>query len=162
MTPLLFALVIATAPPSQCGVASAEKEAFLGMLTQLPTKGEFFTDDAVTKAVPQTRVLLALTEKDIKGRDIYPFLALSSGLSQRKEPCEYGVKHFNEISHPTIKVFWAVLLFDKNSASPDIVAFLQSALKSEEQSRFLEEALGPSFTDFKRRVNGFNLKPKCK
>ena len=66
-------------------VTDVEKNEFLKLLSKLPTKGEFFTDEAIKTAIPHTRVLLALAEKDLENRDLYPFLALSRGLVDQKE-----------------------------------------------------------------------------
>ncbi|MGH7169267.1 MAG: hypothetical protein ACRELG_03185 [Gemmataceae bacterium] len=150
-TVLLVALVLAQFQDDK-PVTDAQKKAFLELLAKLPTKGEFFTAEAIAKAVPHTRVLLALTEKDVGDRDIYPFLALSSGLLERKKPRQYGLSHFKKIAHPTLKLFWAARLFLDKSSSPEIVAFLRKALNSKETARELSMMLGPDFEDFKELV----------
>jgi hypothetical protein len=144
-------------------LAAAEKKAFLELLTKLPTEHEgFYTEEAIDKAEPYTRVLLALTEKDIaqyakglgvKNYCLYPFSALSAGLLERKGPREYVVKHFGEIAHPELKLGWAAGLFNKNAASPEIVRFLRAALESKEQARELRLMYGPDFKDFKKRLS---------
>jgi hypothetical protein len=141
-----------------------------------PQAGEFYTDEAISRAAPHTRVLLSLTEKDIKeyaaartkvdGKDVkesdmyYPLLALSRGLLDRKEQRAYGVKHFSEIVHPVIKLSWAIMLFNDKAASPEVVRFVRSALESKEQSKVIAEMVGPDFEDFKRRVTNHPLKEK--
>jgi hypothetical protein len=154
---LVLALAVS---PSQAEkeVTAADKKDFLELLGKLPTKGEFFTDEAVQKAVPHTRVLLALTPKDIEKYDIYPFLALSRGLLDRKEQREYGVKHFGKIAHPTIKLFWGAVLFDEKGASAEVVTFLRAALESKEQSEVLSQMIGPNFEDFKKRLKEYKEK----
>ncbi len=147
---LVFAL--AAAPSAAQEVTAAEKKAFLELLAKLPTKGEFYTAEAVTKAAPHTRVLLALTRTDIAKYDLYPFLALSRGLANRKEPRAYAVQHFGTIAHPTLKLFWASVLFDEQAASPEVVAYLRKALESKEDARTLSEMAGPDFENFKHRV----------
>src|SRR5438552_18504321 len=96
-TVLLMALAFAPDHDEKT-VTDDEKREFLMLLSKLPTKGEFFTEEAVKKAAPFARVLFALTPKDT-GPDIYPFLALSSGLIQRKEQRDYALKHFDKIAH---------------------------------------------------------------
>jgi RNA polymerase sigma factor (sigma-70 family) len=145
------------APP-----APAEKKAFLKLLEKLPTEHEgFYTEEAITRAEPYTRVLLALTEKDVeqyakglgvKDYCLYPFHALGAGLVQRKGPREYAVKHFGEIAHPELKLGWAVFLFDHKAASPEIVRYLRTALRSEGQAKVLARMLGRDFEDFRKRV----------
>jgi hypothetical protein len=105
-------------------------------------------------------VLLALTPKDIGRRDLYPFLALSRGLLDRKPQREYGVKHFGKIAHPQIKLFWGAVLFDEKAASPEMVAFLRAALESKEQAKLLSQMLGPRSQDFKKRVKEHNVEEK--
>jgi hypothetical protein len=158
-TTLVLALALA---PSQAEkeVTGAEKKAFLELLAGLPTKGEFHTDEAVQKAAPYTRVLLALTPKDIEKHDIYPFLALSCGLLDLKGPREYAVKNFGKIAHPEIKLAWGVGLFHAKAASREVVAFLSSALESTEQAKLLAEMLGPDFEDFKKRLKESTIKEK--
>jgi hypothetical protein len=153
MTALMLVLALA-ATPSQAenDVTSAEKQAFLELLVKLPTRGEFYTDEAIQKAHPHTRVLLALTEKDLERHDIYPFLALSRGLLDHREQREYGVKHFDKIAHPKLKLFWAAVLFDKKPASAEIVRFLRASLESKQQAEVLSRMLGGKFEDFKSRV----------
>jgi len=51
----------------------SRKKEFLKLLSKLPTKGEFFTDEAVKTAIPHTRALLALTEKDWRSTIFIPF-----------------------------------------------------------------------------------------
>src|SRR5262249_11499346 len=147
----LVALALGQAQPDKA-VTAAEKREFLEALAKLPSRGEFFTEDAVTKAVPYTRVLLALTEKDLENRDLYPFLALSRGLIDRKEPRQYGIANFGKIAHPTIKLFWAAGLFDETLSSPEIVTFLRKALDSKEEARTLSQMAGPGFEEFRERV----------
>lgn len=156
-TTLVLALALAQSPAVK-EVTAAEKTAFLELLAGLPTTGEFYTDEAIQKAAPHTRVLLALTPKDLGKRDIYPFAALSRGLVDRKELREYAVKHFGTIAHPEIKLFWGVGLFDAKAASREVVAFLSSALESKEQKAILAEMLGPGFEDFEKRLK----EPKAK
>ncbi len=144
MNAAILLLVLAAAPSqAEKEVTATEKKAFLKLLAKLPTRGEFFTDEAVQKAVPHTRVLLALTQDDLAKYDIYPFLALSRGLLDRQEQREYGVKHFGKIAHPMIKLFWGSVLFDAKAASPEIDTFLRAALESKEQAQLLSEILGP-------------------
>jgi hypothetical protein len=50
-------------------VTDEEKKEFLKLLATLPTRGEFFAKEAIPKAAPHTRVLLALTEKDLEKYD---------------------------------------------------------------------------------------------
>ena len=138
--------------PAEKAVTDTEKKQFLEMLRQLPHEGEFYTDEAVAKAVPYTRVLLALTDKDLEKRDLYPFLALSRGLFEHKEARTYAVAHFRGIAHPTIKLFWALILFDQRASTPEIVRFLREALKSKDKAKWMEETVGPGFEAFKKRL----------
>jgi len=59
---LLVTLAFGLAEPEK-DVTDAEKKEFLKLLAGLPTQGEFFTEEAVKKVVPYTRVLLTLTKK---------------------------------------------------------------------------------------------------
>jgi hypothetical protein len=153
MFAILFfgALVIGETQPDKA-VTEAEKKEFLELVAKLPTKGEFFTDEAVGKASPFTRVLLALTEKDLEKRDLYPLLALSRGLIDRKKPRQYGLANFGKIAHPTIKLFWAVVLFRENAPPPEIVEFLRAALDSKEDARTLSQMTGPGFEELRAGV----------
>ena len=148
---LLVALMLAQIQADK-PVTDAEKKEFLELLVKLPAKGEFFTQEAIAKAAPHTRVLLALTEKDLTDRDLYPFLALSGGLLERKEVKQYGLSHFSKIAHPTLKLFWASVLFRHKPPSPEIVAFLRKALDAKETARELSMMAGPEFEDFKEQV----------
>ena len=89
-TVLLVAFAFGQAGPDKA-ITDAEKKEFLEVLAKLPSRGEFFTEEAVSKAVPYTRVLLALTEKDLGKGNLYPFLALSRGLIERKEARRYAL-----------------------------------------------------------------------
>ena len=168
-TILGFVLVMnPVACPEGKPVSVEEKTAFLKLLETLPFKGEFPTDEAIDLVIPQTRVLLALTRKDIEQRAkelggkhddfMYRLLAVSYGLLDRKEPREHGVKHFAKIAHPEIKLAWAVGLFDRKAVSSEIVQFLRTALESKEQIKLLERLLGPDFDDFKKRVKEYPVK----
>jgi hypothetical protein len=147
---LLF-LALGQAQPDRPATAEEKKE-FLKLLADLPHRGEFFTDEAVTKAVPYTRVLLALTENDLGNRDLYPFLALSAGLVHRENACQYGRVHFSTIAHPALKLFWAVGLLRDNPPSPDVVLFLRKALASKTEAKTLSEMAGPEFEALRERV----------
>jgi hypothetical protein len=148
---LLLALAVAP-PPAEKEVTAAQKKTFLELLARLPTRGEFFAEEAVNRAAPHTRVLLALTREDVGKRDLYPFLALSRGLLDRKDQREYGSKHFATIAHPTLKLAWGMILFNEKAASPEIAQFLQMALESREQAGLLSQMLGPDFEDFQKRI----------
>src|SRR5262249_40551652 len=126
-------------------VTEAEKKEFLKLLATLPTRGEFFTEEAVKKAVPYTRVLLALTEKDLKNYDLYAFGALSAGLRGHKEARQYAAAHFGKIAHPELKLGWAIGLFGRPESPPEVVVFLRKALDAKEQARTLSSMLGPGF-----------------
>ena len=51
-------------------------------------------------------------------------------------------------------------MFDEKAASPEIVKYLQAALKSKEQSRLLAEMMGPDFDDFKKRLKEYRPEKK--
>lgn len=145
-------LLVLTPSQSMSQVSDAQKQEFIELLKTLPTKGDFYTDEAVEKARPYLPVLFALTEKDIEKYDIYPFAAISGGLCDHKEHRAYAVRHFAEIHHPELKLFWGVKLFDAGEASPEIVRFLRDALESDVQAKLLGEILGPQFDDFKKQI----------
>ncbi len=150
-TIFLVALALGFAEPDQV-VTEAEKKAFLELLGTLPTRRESFTKEAIEKAAPHTRVLLALTSKDIGELDLYPFLALSSGLASRNDTREYAVANFAKIAHPTLKLAWASMLLDQKAASPEIITFLRKAIESKDDSKSLAGMLGPTYEDFRARV----------
>jgi len=153
----LFLTILLSVSPWQAvnQVSAAQKKDFIQLIKTLPHKGEFYTDAAVKKARPYLPVLLSLTEKDIGMYDIYPFLALSRGLCDRKAQRDYAVRHFAKISHPTLKLGWGVMLFDSGATSPEIVHFLRAALEAEDQSKSLAEMLGPEYESFRRRVKSW-------
>jgi len=146
---LLFAPALADAEKE---VTDAEKKEFLKLLSKLPTEGEFFTDEGVKTAIPHVRVLLALTEKDLENRALYPLLALSRGLADQKESRQYAMKNFSKIAHPTLKLGWATMLLDEKAPSAEIVAYLRRALDTKQDARTLASMLGPGFEKFKDRV----------
>ncbi len=148
---LLLLLAPQQAPANQ--VSEAQKKQFIDLMKTLPHKGEFFTDEAVKTAGPYLPVLFALTEKDIEADDIYPFAAISRGLCDVKEHRLYATNHFVDIRHSELKLFWAAMLFDAGNPPPDIVRYLQVALKSDAQAKLLAEMAGPNFADLKRRIN---------
>jgi hypothetical protein len=136
-------------PMSEKAVTDAEKAAFLKLLMTLPTRGEFFAQEAIDKAAPYTRVLLALTEKDLKKYNIYPFLAISAGLGGHKQARQYAIANFGRIAHPQIKLSWAIMLFRAREGPPELVPFLRKALDAEGERNF---GLGPEFQDFRDAV----------
>lgn len=148
----LIALVLVQAPPEKV-VTDAEKQAFLKLVTTLPRRGEFFADEGVAKAVPHVRVLLSLTEDDIKDYDLYPFLALSFGFTEHKESREEALKRFDQIAHPTMKLAWGSLLMKQPDPPANIIAFLKKALDSAEDAKTLAGMAGPGFPAFKKSVN---------
>lgn len=150
-----FLTILLVLSPSQASsqISEAQKLEFIELLKTLPYEGEFYTDEAIEKAGPHLPVLFALTEKDIEKHDIYPFAAISRGLCNQKKHRDYAVRHFAEIRHPMLKLFWASMLFDEaEAASPEIVQFLKNALDTKEQAKVLSQIVGPNFEDFKRRV----------
>ncbi len=152
VTVLLLVLFFAPMQATVNQISEAEKKQFVELLQTLPHKGEFFTEDAVKTAGPYLPVLFALTDKDLEGYDIYPFAAISSGLSGVKEPRLYATKHFDDIRHSELKLFWAAMLFDYGERSPQIVQYLKSALKDDAKARQVAEMAGPSYADLKRRI----------
>ena len=128
------------------------KNEFINLLRTLPTKGDFYTDEAVVKATPYLPVLFALTEKDIDKYDIYPFTAISRGLCDQRKTREYAAHNFSKIRHPKLKLFWGAMLFDSEASTIEIKRFLQQALATKEGAALLSEMLGPQFESFKTRV----------
>jgi hypothetical protein len=153
----VFLAIALTLTPCQVAsqVSDDQKKDFINLLKTLPHKGEFYTEEAVKKASPYLPVLFALTRKDIKGYDVYPFAAISRGLCEHKKHRDYAVRHFGEIRHPELKLFWAAMLFKAESVSPEVVQFLRSSLDSEKRAKFLSEIIGPEFGEFKRRVKAY-------
>jgi hypothetical protein len=151
----IFTLLLVLAPqqPPAHQVSDAKKKEFIELMKRLPHNGEFFSDEAIKTAGLYLPTLLALTEEDIEGFDIYPFAALSRGLCDDKGHRRYAIDHFAEIRHPMLKLFWAAMLFDTGKPPAQIIRFLQDALKSEAQAKLLAEMVGPDFADFKRHVN---------
>jgi hypothetical protein len=147
---LLLFFAPTQAPVNQ--ISDDEKKQFVELLKTLPHRGEFFTEDAVKTAGPYLKVLFALTEKDIDGYDIYPFAAISRGLCDVKEHRLYANKHFDDIRHSELKLFWAAMLFEYSERPTQIVRYLKSALKDNEKARQLAEMAGPNFADLKRRI----------
>ena len=154
MIPYVLLLLLSFAPvqtPTN-QISEAQKKQFVALLKTLPHKGEFFTENAVKTAGPYLPVLFALTDKDIEGYDIYPFLALSRGLCDVKEHRLYANNHFADIRHSELKLFWAAMLFEYGNPSAQIVKYLKLALKSDIQARLLAEMVGPDYEDLKRRI----------
>lgn len=149
---LLVLLVFTPLQTPDNQVSEAQKKQFIELLKTLPHKGEFFTKDAASTAGPYLPVLFALTEKDIERYDIYPFLAISRALCDVKEHRLYANKHFADIRHSELKLFWAAMLFDAGEPSPQIVQYLKSALESDAQARLLAEIAGPDYENLKRRI----------
>ena len=134
-------------------VSDAQKKEFIELLRTLPSKGEFYTEEAARKAAPYLPVLFSFTEKDIKKDDLYPFFAISVGICQVRERRVYAVAHFKEIRHPLLKLFWAAFLFNLNEEiSPEIVRYLRDALDSTTQEQELRAMSGPEFRSFRRDV----------
>jgi hypothetical protein len=150
-----FMLVVGTAVAAggqQPDVTEAQKRHFLKFVPKLANDGEFLTEKGVSKAARYTPVLFALTVSDLEDYDIYPFLAVSRGLADRKDTREYAVRHFRDIAHPTIKLFWAAVLFMDYGTAGDVVDYLLAALDSESQSSTLAEMVGPEYEQFKAEV----------
>jgi hypothetical protein len=167
LAPLAGSLI--TMPQGYCDqqrsteeATAAEKKEFLELLPRLPVHGKFYTEDAVRKAAPYVRVMLALTPSDVGKRDVDALAVLSHDLCDLDAPRNYAVRHFGKIAHPTLQLGWAVMLFDKKVATPEIVAYLKAALKSKEQAKTLAEMTGPDFTDFKKRVEEANIEQRNK
>jgi hypothetical protein len=154
-----FLTILLALTPSQASaqISDAQKKEFIKLLKTLPFEDEFYTDEAIKKAGPYLPVLFALTEEDIKRYDIYPFAAISRGLCDQKQHRDYAVRHFAEIRHPTLRLFWGAMLFDAGALSPEIVRFLKDALAIEAQAKLLAQMVGPEFENFKRRVLAYPI-----
>ncbi|MBM4073107.1 MAG: hypothetical protein FJ271_29915 [Planctomycetes bacterium] len=145
---LLMAFACGHSQPAKA-VSAAEKKEFLKLLATLPTRGEFFAEEAIPKAAPYTRVLLALTEKDLAKYDLYAFMALSASLMGHKEARQYATANFGNIAHPQIKLSWAIMLFRQGKPPAEVVPFLRKAFDTLPESKF---GLGPGYEDFRDQV----------
>ena len=130
------------------GAADAQKKEFIDLLKTLPTKGEFYSEEAIRKAGRYLPVLLSLAEKDIEKLDLYPFAAISAGFANDKTHRAYVLAHFADIQHAQLKLFWAVLLFNAGDVSPEVVRSLRDSLNEPT----LAGMVGPDFKFFKRKV----------
>jgi hypothetical protein len=151
-TTIITILLVFASWPAAGQTDETRKREFLKLLLTLPTKGEFYTNEAVKKAEPYLPALFALTESDLESYDIYPFLAISRGMWERQKSRKYAARHFETIMHPTLKLFWASLLFEGKQPPPKVVIYLKKALESEGPAHLLSEMLGPQFGTFKARV----------
>src|SRR5262245_48589405 len=123
-------------PQPEKAVTAAEKKEFLKLLATLPTRGEFFAEEAIPKAAPYTRVLLALTEKDLAKYDLYAFMALSAGLVGHKDARQYATANFGKIAHPQLKLSWAIMLFRQGKPPSEVVPYLRKAFDTLPESKF--------------------------
>lgn len=156
MTKILISIIIValTLSPITAAqeISDAQKKEFFELLKTLPSKGEFYTEEAGRRAGPYLPVLFALTEKDVDRDALYAFVAISVGIATDKERRAYAVAHFAEIRYPDLKLFWAAMLFNLQEVSPAIVHYLRDALNSEAQDGVLRSMVGPEFKFFKRAV----------
>lgn len=155
MHALVLALILMSLPDqtiSPLAVSQEQKQEFIQLLKRLPTKGEFFTDDAAKEAGPFINVLFALSEQDIEDYDLYPFLAISRALSEDSSHREFAIRNFAQIRHRKLKLFWAAILLDEGSSSPVIEKFLRDALTSSEEAKDLSEMMGPGFDAMKKKL----------
>jgi len=156
MTKILFLIILVgiTLSPIHAAqeISDAQKKEFIELLKTLPSKGEFYTEEAGRRAGPYLPVLFSLTEKEVEKDALYAFVAISVGIAADQERRAYAVSHFGEIRHPDLKLFWAAMLFNLDAASPGIVHYLRDALNSEAQARELRSMVGPKFKFFKRAI----------
>jgi hypothetical protein len=139
--------------PDISKITAAQKKEFLELLSKLPTKGEFFTAEAIQKASPYLPTLFALNAKDVREEQYFALNALSRGLHDaRKEHREFAVKHYGKIQHTMVKLTWGILLFRGDQASPEIVQYLRASLDDRERAELLDVLLGPEFEKFKAKV----------
>ena len=151
LTMLVFAFLLGQTPTEPLAT-EAEKKALLKLIKTLPTQGEFFAPEGVEKAVPHTRALLALTEDDIADYGLYPFLALSAGLSGEKKARDVAVKNFERIAHPSIQVNWATMLMRDPKIQPIIVRHLKKAIDAPKGTKTLAATRDPRFDGLKVEV----------
>jgi len=65
---LLVAGLFITTGQEAISATPDEKKRFLKLLLELPVAREFYADEAIPKAAPYTRVLLSLTDEDLRRR----------------------------------------------------------------------------------------------
>ena len=145
-------LIVTSCQTAGTSSSAGEKRDFLALVRTLPSKGDMFTDEAFAKASPFLPVMFDLTERDLRGKDLYPLCAIIGGVCLREENRVYAVTHFPKIRHPEVQLFVGSVLFDKGWASPEIIRYLQVALEDEEQAQNLADIVGPSFETFKKQV----------
>lgn len=135
-------------------VAPAQKKMFLETLEKLPTRGEFFTDEAIQKASQFLPVLLSLDKKDVSEDQLFALLALGRGLhDSKKEHRDYAVKNFDKIAHPVIKLGWAINLFRiSKGENPVVVRYLAESLTDSERGETIRSLLGSEFESFQKQV----------
>jgi hypothetical protein len=135
-------------------VTPQQKKAFLELMTKLPSRGEFYTNEGVQKAAPFLHVLLSLDKKDITEDHYFAILALSRGLhDSRKEHREFAVKNFEKIPHPVIKISWAIMLFRfSREVTPEVTRYLRDSLDDNERMEFIRSMLGPEFAAVRKQI----------
>ncbi len=160
---LLFVVICFLAPclaQQTESISNDDKRKFVILLKSLKTKGEFFTDESIEKTIPYQNILFAFTEKDLSGQDIYPYLAISSGMMEYQQCREYARKNFSSIQHPDLKIGWAAMLLKQNIASPEIITYLSQVLKIPVQKKLLQEMCGPKFDEVERKIQAESRKLK--
>lgn len=134
-----------------------EKQAFFALLERLPHGPEFYTEEAIRTAGPYLPVLFALTEEDLRGRDLYRFFALSRGLCDPEAHpghVAYAVRRFQAIRHPEFKLAWGMMLSYEGQASQEITAFLKQSLASPARAAWMARFAGPDWQQFKKFMEG--------
>jgi hypothetical protein len=135
-------------------VTPTQKKAFLELVMKLPTRGEFFTNEAIQKASPFLDVLLSLNKNDITENQYFALLALGRGLHDaKKEHREFAVKQFEKIPHPVIKISWGIMLFRfSKQATPEVLRYLRESLDNQERLQLMRDILGPDFETFRKQI----------
>jgi len=139
-------------PPSD-----KDKKHFLKMLMDLPKDGDVFADEAVKQCGSYMPILFALNESDISVQRVYPVIVLSAGLCDPERYPEnvlYAQEHFESIQHPSIKLFWACMLYSRGGKNQEIMEFMKQELKSSEGRRALKYNLRENWDDFVKEVEG--------
>ncbi len=129
--------------PKPSVITPQQKQEFVDLLATLPTEGQFYAKEAVHRAKPYLPHLLSLTESDLKDREMYPFLTLSSDMIQDADNLVYVTANFGQIRHPLIKIFWGLAILDRDRPATEIVEYLRTALSDAAQTKQLISFVGP-------------------
>ena len=145
-----------------------EQDKFIEFVKKLKTNGgDHFTDESIKKAEKYLPILLSMSDEDMKRYGDLQSVVFALGMLSVQLCCSkelniknvvYFINNFNNIPNSTIKVIWAIKIFEETKPTDDIVLFIKESIKDPIKAKYIKGGrTKENWEKLKKKLESYNI-----